>query len=385
MAVPAVAVTHIIGNEELASIKLTDVDPTFPIRKIFEEMIFLKFGEIVQIVTTNFFTDMGETVKTDAYVYFKPTHPPFLEKLNTREEPFPLVHQEGKPSWLCEKNTVVNHFRTDPYEQKRLLIQSINSKQTAKDVYFLFREHGDLEQLDMVWTQSGEYPLPTRCQVYLYFREWGEEIFTYKLLEELNDVGVFTVQYDYNGHKDLLWVYELCPKEPHSTEFPFVYGRYRRWMPDDDPQYGSRKIKNNKLNWYFTKAGKFAYAEKIVEEELLKHGGLFLGPDKTFYEVEITKRPMDVAKQFNYANLLPNSIVTSTKEEEWDESEVDLQEAQKLLMEVIQRCMVKLNIPPLVIPPDVNEQKDDESDDDEEEEEEEEEEGEYIWGKAIEG
>jgi len=355
MAVPTVAVTHIIGNEELSSIKLTDVDPDVPIRKIFEEVIFLKFGEIVQIVTTNFFSNMGETVKTDAYVYFKPTHPPFLEKIESSMEPFPLVQREGKLPWLCEKNTVVNHFRTDPYEQKRLLIQSINSKQTSKDVYFMFREHGDLEQVDMVWTQSNEYPLPTRVQVYMYFREWGGEIFTYKLLEELNEVGVFTIRYDYNGHKDILWVYELCPKEENSIEFPFVFGRYRKWIPEDDLQYGSRKEKNNKLNWYFTTAGKFAYAEKIVEDELLKHGGLFLGPDKTFYEVEITKRPMDIAKQLNYEN--PFAISSSS--EEWDESEVDLQEAQKLLMEVIQRCMVKLNIPSTAVPieeEDVNEQ-----------------------------
>jgi len=379
MAVPTVAVTHIIGNEELASIKLTDVDPDVPIRKIFEEVIFLKFGEIVQIVTTNFFSDMGETVKTDAYVYFKPTHPPFMDRLNISEEPFPLVQMgENKPIWMCEKNTVVNHFRTDPYEHKRLLIQSINSKQTSKDVYFMFREHGDLEQVDMVWTQSSEYPLPTRVQVYMYFREWGGEIFTYKLLEELNEVGVFTIRYDYTGHKDLLWVYELCPKEEHSIEFPFVFGRYRRWIPEDDPQYGSRKEKNNKLNWYFTKAGKFAYAERIVEDELLKHGGLFLGPDKTFYEVEITKRPMDIAKQLNYANLLPTSI-PSVKEEEWDESEVDLQEAQKLLMEVIQRCMVKLNIPPLVIPEEKEEEEEDDSDGEEEGDES------YVWGEMIEG
>jgi hypothetical protein len=170
-------------------------------------------------------------------------------------------------------------------------------------------------------------------QVYLYFKEWGEELFTYKLLEELNDVGVFTIKYEYNDCKELLWVYELCPKDENSNEFCFEYGRYKRWIPDDDPKYGKRTDKFNKLNWYFTKAGKFAYAERIVEDELVKHGGLFIGPERTFYTVQINKRPVEF--------LWKNADDSENGDSEIDENELDLQEAQKMVMDAVQRCLQK--------------------------------------------
>lgn len=322
-----------VDKKDLYSIKFTNINSNFSLRKVFEECIFLKFGDIVQIVLSCFLPMIEGTHTSIAYIYFKPTNKEFVERMNTLKTPIPLVHFENDEPWLVEKNNVANHFRTDPYQQKRILIQSINSSKNGNDVNYIFREHGDMEQVDFSWIQTNEYPLPTRAQAYIYFREWGDELFTYKLLEELNDVGVFTIKYDYNGERDLLWVYELCQQEENSDDFGFEYGRYRKWLPDDDPKYGSRKEKNNKLNWYFTKAGKFAYAEKIVEDELMKDGGLYIGPTRAFYKVEVTRRP----SEFTWKQS--DSCVS--EEKEFDENELDLQEAQKMVWGAIQRCMNK--------------------------------------------
>jgi hypothetical protein len=320
-------------EQPICSLKFTNIKSDISLRNIFEECIFLKIGEIVEIVLSCYLSNKElETKKSVAYIYFKPANNDFIEKINQMTNPFPFVFFDNSEPWYVEKNTVTNHFRTDPYEQKRILIQSINSSKNGNDINFIFREHGDMEQVDFVWVQSNDYPLPTRVQTYLYFREWGDELFTYKLLEELNDVGVFTIKYDYNGERDLLWIYELCPQDENSDEFSFEFGKYRKWIPDDDPKYGSRKDKHNKLNWYFTKAGKFAYAERIVENELMKHGGLFIGPEKTFYKVEVTRRPVEFSWK-------ANEVVE--EEEDIDENELDLQEAQKMVMNAIQRCMNK--------------------------------------------
>ena len=293
---PSITLTPADPNKEVVSLIFTQIHGTCSIRKIFQECVFLKMGEIVKIVLSSCYPSQSDTTTTitntgnktsKAYVYIKPINMEFIELLGKAIKPVPAVFLDNDETWCIElnKEKKTNHFRTDQYEQKRLLIQSINSARSSDEIHYLFREHGEMEQADMAWVQSNDYPLPTRAQVYLYFRDWGEELFTYKLLEELNDVGVFTIKYDYNGNKDLLWVYELCPQDEFSTEYTFEYGKYPKWIPQDEPKYGNRKNKNNKLNWLFTKAGKFAYAEKIVEDELLKHGGLFIGPEKSFYKI----------------------------------------------------------------------------------------------------
>lgn len=321
-----------VDKKDLFSIKFTNINSNFSLRQVFEECLFLKMGDIVQIVLSSFLPITEGSHTGIAYVYFKPSNKEFVDKISSLTAPIQMVYFENDEPWLAEKNTVENHFRTDPYQQKRLIIQSINSNKNGNDINYIFREHGVMEQVDFVWVQSNEYPLATRAQVYLYFREWGDELFTYKLLEELNDVGVFTIKYDYNGERDLLWVYELCQQDENSDDFGFEFGKYKKCLPDDDPKYGSRKGKNNKLNWYFTKAGKFAYAERIVEDELMKHGGLYIGPDKIFYKVEVTKRPTDFLwnKSENYG---------SEEEEEFDENEMELKEAHKMVLNAIQRCI----------------------------------------------
>lgn len=325
----------VLEDQELFySIHLTNVHSNCTISQIYENIDILRFGEIIQIVICTKLPSPDEDEdnrQSEAYIYFKGStflinKHPLLERIlnNTTDKKVNLVHFLEGDAWLSEKNTITCHFRMDEYEQKRIIIQCIGTCKNSLDINWLFREHGEVEQVDMVWIKSEQFPNPTHCQCYVYFREWGDELFTYKLLEELNEVGVFTVKYDYNGYNDLLWIYELSPRDELKNIYDFEYGKYIKWFPEDDPKYGSRYDKKNKLNWYFTNEGRFAYAEKIVEEELMKHGGLFIGPEKTFYKVEILRKPLE----FSWKTT-----------DDVDEN-MELQKAQQFLMDVFQKFII---------------------------------------------
>jgi hypothetical protein len=280
-------------KEIIYSFHITNVHTNCTIKQLYDSLDILGLGVIFQIIIhTKYYGHVNgkENDKTsrqsEAYVYYKGSQylinkHPFLKKILKRkktEKIIELVHLLEGDTWKCEVNTTKNyHFRTDEYEQKRIIIQSIDTSKNSTDINWIFREHGAVEQVDMVWIKSDQYPMPTRCQSYIYFKEWGDEEYTYKLLEELNEVGVFTIKYDFKDYHDLLWVYELSPKSETSNEYDFEFGKYHHWIPNDDPKYGSRYDEGNKLNWYLTDEGRFAYSKRIVDDEIKKHGGLFAG------------------------------------------------------------------------------------------------------------
>jgi hypothetical protein len=129
------------NETNIYSIKFTNINHEYSLRKIFEECIFLKIGEIVEIVLSCYLNNkQGEPRKSEAYVYFKPTNSEFVEKVDQMGVPFPFVYlDDNEEPWYIEKNQVMNHFRTDPYEQKRILIQSIKSSKNGSDINFIFR------------------------------------------------------------------------------------------------------------------------------------------------------------------------------------------------------------------------------------------------------
>ena len=290
-------------DEIVYSFHITNVHTNCTVQQLNDSLDILRLGDIFQIsIHTKYDGQVTgkeknkDSRQSEAYVYYKGTKflikkHPFLQKLLTGKKTA-LVHFLDGDTWWCELNTKKHyHFRTDEYIHKRIIIQSISTKKHSTDINWIFREHGEVEQVDMVWVKSEQNPTPARCQSYIYFKEWGDEEYTYKLLEELNEVGVFTIKYGFKEYNDLLWVYELAPKCETSTEYEFEYGQYPHWMPKDDPKYGSRLDENNKLNWIFSDEGRFAYSRRIVDDEIKAHGGLFIGPDKKFYKIEFERKP----------------------------------------------------------------------------------------------
>jgi hypothetical protein len=297
--------------EIVYSFHITNMHTNCTVQQLNDSLDILRLGEIFQIsIHTKYDGPISgkekdkDSRQSEAYVYYKGTKflikkHPFLQKLLSGKK-IPLVHFLEGDTWSCELNIKKHyHFRTDDYIQKRIIIQSISSKKHSTDINWIFREHGEVEQVDMIWVKSDQNPLPTRCQSYIYFKEWGDEEYTYKLLEELNETGVFTIRYGFKDYNDLLWVYELAPKSETSTEYEFEYGQYPHWIPKDDPKYGSRYDENNKLNWIFSDEGRFAYSRRIVEDEIKAHGGLFIGPEKKFFKIEFERKPPQYSEEGN--------------------------------------------------------------------------------------
>jgi len=289
-------------DEIVYSFHITNVHTNCTIQQLNDSLEILRLGEIFQIsIHTKYDGPVSgkeknkDSRQSEAYVYYKGTKflikkHPYLQKLLTGKKTA-LVHFLEGDTWSCELNVNKHyHFRTDEYLHKRIIIQSISTKKDSTDINWIFREHGEVEQVDMIWVKSDKNPTPSRCQSYIYFKEWGDEEYTYKLLEELNEVGVFTIKYGFKDYNDLLWIYELSPKNENSTEYEFEYGRYPHWIPKDDPKYGSRYDENNKLNWIFSDEGRFAYSRRIVDDEIKAHGGLFIGPEKKFYKIEYERK-----------------------------------------------------------------------------------------------
>jgi hypothetical protein len=290
-------------DEIVYSFHITNIHTNCTIQQLNDSLEILRLGELFQIsIHTKYDGQVTgkeknkESRQSEAYVYYKGTKllikkHQFLQKLLTGKKTA-LVHFLEGDTWWCELNIKKHyHFRTDEHIHKRIIIQSISTKKHSSDINWIFREHGEVEQVDMIWVKSDQTPTPARCQSYIYFKEWGDEEYTYKLLEELNETGVFTIRYGFKEYNDLLWVYELSPKSETSSEYEFEYGQYPHWIPKDDPKYGSRFDENNKLNWIFSDEGRFAYSRRIVEDEIKAHGGLFIGPEKKFYKIEFERKP----------------------------------------------------------------------------------------------
>jgi hypothetical protein len=324
-------------DEIVYSFHITNLHTNCTVKQLHDSLDILAMGQLFQIsIHTKYNGPVTgkegkkESRQSEAYVYYKGTKflikkHFLLQKLLTGKN-VDLVHFLDGDHWKCELNTTKHyHFRTDEYVHKRIIIQSINATKNSTDINWIFREHGEVEQVDMIWVKSEKFPKPLRCQSYIYFKEWGDEEYTYKLLEELNEVGVFTIKYDFKDYHDLLWVYELSPKNETSTEYDFDYGQYRHWIPRDDPKYGSRYDENNKLNWIFSDEGRFAYSRRIVEDEIKAHGGLFIGPEKKFYKIEFEPKPVELSW-------------TATSDAEDNE---EVQKVKKMILEALQKCLNK--------------------------------------------
>jgi len=324
-------------DEIVYSFHITNLHTNCTVKQLHDSLDILAMGQIFQISIhtkydgpVNGTENKKESRQSEAYVYYKGTKflikkHFFLQKLLTGKK-VDLVHFLDGDHWKCELNTKKHyHFRTDEYIHKRIIIQSISTTKNSTDINWIFREHGEVEQVDMIWVKSEKFPKPLRCQSYIYFKEWGDEEYTYKLLEELNEVGVFTIKYDFKEYHDLLWVYELSPKNETSTEYDFDYGQYRHWIPRDDTKYGSRYDENNKLNWIFSDEGRFAYSRRIVEDEIKAHGGLFIGPEKKFYKIEFEPKPVELSW-------------TATSDGEDNE---EVQKVKKMILEALQKCLNK--------------------------------------------
>lgn len=309
------------------SFLVTNIPDNYTFKQIYDAIDAKDMGTISRMVTKIDLPTLKDAKSVCAYVYYgdwfdNDKNKEFAKKLNEATEPFPFIeitNTNGTPEiFNVEMNTLPTHFKSDDYEPKRILIQSIKSDKSCLDMAYIFREHGKMEQIDMIWIKTEEHEEPTHCQVYYYFYEWGLELFTIKLLEEMNDNGVITINYDYNNsERELLWVYELISFETISKSLGysigFEYGGYRKWTPDDEPIYGDRNDRANKLNWYFSTEGRFAYAERIVDDELMKHGGLFLGQgdEKKLYQVNIKRRPVDF--RFNDNKKLTEEDLSTIK------------------------------------------------------------------------
>jgi len=336
------------------SIKLTKVKNNCTIAQIYESLNILQFGEIMKIIICSKFSDPinNEDPLSEVYIYFKGSNIVFkkhtlLNKVlnSPPDKKAKLVHFMNGDIWESEQNTLLNHFRIDNYnpKQKSLIIQSICTTKNSNDINWLFREHGIVEQVDIVWIKTSESPTPTpkRCQSYVYFKEWGDESFTYKLLDELNRVGVFTIKYNFNGYTDLLWIYQLLPKEQNMHTYDFEFGQYQKWIPNDDSIYGNREDKQNKLNWIFSYEGRFAYS-KIIEEEILTYGGLFVGPDKIFYKIEVEIQSAPIKPIEISWKITDNNYNENSDDEENDELEIA--KAKQFILEALQKCLNKNDI-----------------------------------------
>ena len=343
-------------EQEIICLHFTNVHSNYSMRRIFIELYALGIGTICKIVLKTKLPMIENTHTSEIFVYYDTWNKKLVDLLQMVKSPVEIVKFQDGAHWLVEMvHTNTSHFRTDVYEDKRLIIHSINSAINSYDVNFLFREHGNIEQADFVWVKTPSFLLPTKSQVYVYAKEWSDELFTCKLLQELNEVGVFTIKYNYNGIKDFLWVYELRPVNGTYDLYDFEFGLFRKLIPIDDPKYGERTDKNNKLSWYFTKEGKFAYSDRVADDEIIKHGGVFLGSgsDMELYKIDmdLTSRKKKTDTKANFENVVDDfevfkelfinalkSVQKMNNEDilELSEDELDVEEGKKLLLQAIE-------------------------------------------------
>jgi hypothetical protein len=181
-------------DEIVYSFHITNIHTNCTIQQLNDSLEILRLGELFQIsIHTKYDGPVTgkeknkESRQSEAYVYYKGTKllikkHQFLQKLLTGKKTA-LVHFLEGDTWWCELNIKKHyHFRTDEHIHKRIIIQSISTKKHSSDINWIFREHGDVEQVDMIWVKSDQTPTPARCQSYIYFKEWGDEEYTYKLL-----------------------------------------------------------------------------------------------------------------------------------------------------------------------------------------------------------
>ena len=270
-----------IDDGQIITIHITNISSTITLQRIFEECLFFKFGEIVQIVLKGYIDD---TKKTEAYVDFKYFDKRLLEYLEMIDIPIEIIQiEEGEgTAWFIQKKKLDTHFYIEKNikgtNKINLIIHSINSSKTIHDVNYLFREMGIVDQLDLIWSKDRNCSLPIRAQAYVYFKEWENDIHVCKFFKELRENNMMTIKYDYNGYKDLLWVYELFPSAEKTIDYGFEFGDYYKGVPDNKEGWENdkRMLKNNNLSWYFTSSGKLAYSDKIGYEEIKKYGGIFI-------------------------------------------------------------------------------------------------------------
>jgi len=343
-----------IDNGDIITVHITNINSNITLQRIFEEFLFLKFGDIIQIVLKGY---SDETRKSEAYIDFNYFDKRLLEQLELVCEPVEFFQLDKDPEgdgWRIQKKKPLTHFYIEKNQkgtnQVNLIIQSISSSKTVHDIQFLFRELGVVEQVDLIWSKDRDCSLAVRGQSYVYFKEWGDEIYTYKFLDELKNKGVVTIKYNYEGEKDFLWVYKLYPVVENTIDYGYEFGNYYNWKPQDETE--NRLLKNNNLSWLFTTAGKFAYSKKIAEEELLPHGGLFIetgiGIDKTLFEIEIVEKPhpFDVIRKIlktSNEGVYGNYGTFEDGELYINEAEADDEEIQQMIIRVIKKKLKVVN------------------------------------------
>jgi len=271
-----------IDNGDIITVHITNINSNITLQRIFEEFLFLKFGDIIQIVLKGY---SDETRKSEAYIDFNYFDKRLLEQLELVCEPVEFFQLDKDPEgdgWRIQKKKPLTHFYIEKNQkgtnQVNLIIQSISSSKTVHDIQFLFRELGVVEQVDLIWSKDRDCSLAVRGQSYVYFKEWYEEIQVCKFFDELRTNNMLTFKYDYNGYKDLLWIYELFPSTENTIDYGFEFGNYYRGVPDnrDGWENDKRMFKNNNLSWMFLSSGKIAYSDKIGQEEIKKYGGIFI-------------------------------------------------------------------------------------------------------------
>ena len=271
-----------IDNGDIITVHITNINSKITLQRIFEEFLFLRFGDIIQIVLKGY---SEESRKSEAYIDFNYFDKRLLEQLEIVGEPVEFFQIDGDPEgdgWRIQKKKLDTHFYIEKNQkdsnQVNLIIQAISSGKTVHDVHFLFRELGVVEQVDLIWSKKRDCSLAVRGQAYVYFKEWFEEIQVCKFFDELRTNNMLTFKYDYDGYKDLLWIYELFPSAENTIDYGFEFGDYYRGVPDNREGWENDKrlLKNNNLSWMFLSSGKLAYSDKIGQEEIKKYGGLFI-------------------------------------------------------------------------------------------------------------
>jgi len=343
-----------LDTEEIITIHFTNINSNSSISKIYEEVLFFKIGEIIKITLSSYLPTNKDIAfrKSDAHISFKYFDKILLEKLNNQTEPIKFYQNtEEETLWYIQKKEKEPiFFHQERCNDLHLVIYTIKANKTIHDINYIFREHGCVDQVDYHWEKGGLYPFPIRSQAYVYFKEWGDEIYTYKFLDELKNKGVVTIKYNYEGEKDFLWVYKLYPVVENTIDYGYEFGNYYNWKPKDETE--NRLLKNNNLSWLFTTAGKFAYSKKIAEEELLPHGGLFIetgiGVEKTLFEIEIVEKPhpFDVIRKIlktSNEGVYGNYGTFENGELYINEAEADDEEIQQMIIRVIKKKLKVVN------------------------------------------
>ena len=131
-----------IDDGQIITIHITNISSTITLQRIFEECLFFKFGEIVQIVLKGYIDD---TKKTEAYVDFKYFDKRLLEYLEMIDIPIEIIQiEEGEgTAWFIQKKKLDTHFYIEKNikgtNKINLIIHSINSSKTIHDVNYLVR------------------------------------------------------------------------------------------------------------------------------------------------------------------------------------------------------------------------------------------------------